>query len=103
VFMEGHFRPSFSDLAKDHTNVVDCTCAAMAPDAVELEFKRIGRSDTMLVGSDFNLFNLAFGIGMIAYADIPEQDKQNILGLNAVKLMERTKWFKHSMLKCTKP
>ena len=45
---------------------------------------------------------LAFGIGALAYAGIPEQDKRNLLGLNAVKLLERTDWFQRSMLRCTK-
>ena len=102
VFMGGHFNPGLNELAGEAPNVVNCTCAACGPDAVGAEVKRLRRSHALLVGSDFNLFCLSFGIGMIAYADIPEQDKRNILGVNAVRLMARTKWFKSSMLKCTK-
>ena len=39
------------------------------------------------------LFVDGFGLGMIAYADIPESDKARILGLNAVELLRRTAWF----------
>ena len=64
------------------------------------EVKRIG-SKTMLVGSDFGLFCLSFGIGMVAHADITESEKQDLLGLNALKMLERTGWFDRSMLRCT--
>lgn len=100
-FMNGHFSPVCNDLARDFANLFDCTCAAQAPDDVGREVRRLGRSETMLVGSDFGLFCLAFGIGMIAYADIEERHKRNIIGLNAVKLLERTSWYSPSMLRCT--
>jgi len=93
VFMSGHFDPTIIRLAGEYSNLRDCTCAAMGYKAVENEVRRAGRSDTMLVGSDFSLFKLSFGVGMIVFADIPEQDKQNILGLNAIRLMQRTRWF----------
>ena len=93
TFMAGHFDPSINDLALQHANLRDCTCAALHYAAVEAEVKRLGRSDTMLVGSDFSLIQLGFGIGMVAYAEIPEQDKKNILGLNALRLLQRTRWF----------
>ena len=99
VFMAGHFDPATNDMAVRHPNLRDCTCAALEHASVEREVKRLGRSDTMLVGSDFSLFQLGFGIGMIAYADLPERDKENMLGLNALKLLERTRWFKRSMIK----
>jgi len=100
TFMCGHFTPGLSDLALKLPNVFHCTCAAIRPDCVADEIKRIG-SKSMLVGSDFSLFALAFGIGMVAYADVPETDKQNLLGLNALRILEHTSWFDRSMLKCT--
>lgn len=102
IFMGGHFNPALNEMAGTVPNVTNCTCAAMRPDAVGDEVKRLGRSRALLVGSDFGLFCLAFGVGMVAYAAIPETDKQNILGLNAVRLLERTQWFKASMLRCTR-
>ena len=99
TFMDGHFRVASRDLCAEHTNVCDCTCAAMVPDEVRVEVARRGRSDNLLVGSDIGLLCLAFGIGMVAYADIPEPDKRNILGLNAIRLLERTRWFRKPMIR----
>ncbi len=102
TFVAGHAWSAANDLAKTHANLYDCTCAAQPPDWVENEVKRCGRSTTMLVGSDFPLFTLAFGVGMIAYMTLPESDKRNILGLNALRILERIRWFDRSMLKCTR-
>jgi len=93
VFIAGHFSPRINDLAADFPNLRDCTCAAHHYQELQKEFARLGRSDTMLLGSDFSLLELGFGLGMLAYADVPEQDKQNILGLNALALLRRTAWF----------
>jgi predicted TIM-barrel fold metal-dependent hydrolase len=101
MFMAGHFSPPINDLALRYANLRDCTCAALSYRSVGEEVQRLGRSDTMLVGSDFSLFQLGFGIGMIAYADISEHDKENILGLNAIHLLRRTSWFNE--LKFSKP
>jgi len=103
TFMEGHFWPGFTDMAGSRSNLVNNICAASSPDAIGKEVRRVGRSDTLLVGSDFALFCLAFGIGMVAHADMPEQDKRNILGLNALKLLQRTSWFEPSILMKTSP
>ena len=102
MFMNGHFYPVINDLARDYPNLRDCICAAEPPDAVGNEVQRMGQSDTMLVGSDFGLFCLSFGIGAIAYAEMDERHKRNILGVNAVKLLERTAWYSPSILRWTK-
>ena len=94
LFLAGHISPPVNDLAKEFPNLRDCTCAAMAPDALAKEVKRCGSSSTMLLGSDIGLFTLAFGLGMLAYADMAEQDKRNILGLNSLELLKRMAWFK---------
>jgi predicted TIM-barrel fold metal-dependent hydrolase len=98
-FLAGHFNPRMNDLALLHPNLFDCTCAAMQFHSVEAEIKRLGTSRTMLVGSDFPLFQLGFGIGMVAYADLDEADKRSILGLNALRLLRRTGWFRTAMLR----
>jgi predicted TIM-barrel fold metal-dependent hydrolase len=94
TFMEGHFNPSINDLCLVHPNLKDCTCAAHGFKAIEKEVKRLGRSDTMLVGSDFGLFQLGFGLGAVAYADLPEDDKEAIAGGNAVELMKKAGLWK---------
>lgn len=98
VFLSGHFSPAINDLALEYPNLRDCTCAALHYREVEEEFRRLGTSETMLLGSDFALMELSFGLGMIAYAEIPEAEKAKILGLNAVKLLRRTAWFDESTL-----
>jgi predicted TIM-barrel fold metal-dependent hydrolase len=99
TFMSGHIDRTIHALALAHANLCDCTCAAMRPDELADEVRRHGRSDRLLVGSDFGLFCLAFGIGMVAYADIDEEHKRNILGRNAVRLLERTRWYTPAMLR----
>ncbi len=101
AFMPGHLDPAIFRLTADHPNLNVCTCAAMTPDSVTAELAATPRPDRLLVGSDFGLFCLSFGIGMIAYAEIDDSDKRRILGENAVRLMERTAWYDPSMLKCT--
>jgi predicted TIM-barrel fold metal-dependent hydrolase len=101
VFISGHMSAPINDLAAEFANLRDCTCAAMHYGEVGEEVRRLGRSDTMLLGSDFALMELGFGLGMVAYADIPEQDKLNILGRNALELLRRVSWF--GEVRFTKP
>jgi predicted TIM-barrel fold metal-dependent hydrolase len=99
VFIGGHFGPDFYRPVLRYPNFYDCTCAAQAYNCVDQEIRQHHNSDKLLVGSDFSLFQLGFGIGMIAYTEMAEGEKQNILGGNALKLLDRTAWFRRSMLK----
>lgn len=99
TFIGGHFSSGWNDIAVRYANMRDCTCAAQNYQSVAHEYRRLGRSDTMLVGSDFSLFQLGFGIGMIAYADMPDAAKADILGRNALKLLDRVAWFNRGMIK----
>lgn len=101
TFMAGHFWPECNEKANRYPNLRNCTCAAQSYRAVEREVQRFGRSDHLLVGSDFSLFQLGFGVGMVAYAEMAEEHKRNILGLNALELLRRTAWF--GELKFRKP
>lgn len=94
TFVSGHVNPAINILARDCPNLFDCTCAAMDYREVEHEVERLGRSDSMLVGSDFGLFQLGFGVGMVAYARIDEEHKRRILGLNALEILKRVSSFK---------
>ncbi|MBT3276331.1 MAG: amidohydrolase family protein [Spirochaetales bacterium] len=94
TFLAGHgVDTSINDLACRFNNIKDSTCAAMGYREIETEVKRLGRSDTILVGSDFGLFHMGFGIGMIAYADIEENAKRSILGANALSILKKTDWW----------
>lgn len=93
-FVSGHMSCDVNMLALKRRNILDCTCACDGYRQMEIEVARLGTSRTMMVGSDFNLIDLGFGLGPVAYARISEQDKRNILGLNALKLLKRMAWFK---------
>jgi len=93
TFLSGHADLSINQLACRIPNIRDCSCAASRPDLLEQIVQTVGRSDTLLIGSDFGLFQLAFGIGMLAYSRLPETDVANILGLNALALLRRVAWF----------
>ena len=95
-FLEGHgVFPDVNDLACIHSNLKMSTCGAQKYLEVEMEVQRLGRSDTMMLGSDFTIFHLGFGIGMVAYAEIDERDKYNIIGNNAIRLLEGANLAEH--------
>ena len=102
TFVAGHYDPRIVQAAGQSPNIFDCTCAAQMPDQVGYLVKNAGSADRLMVGSDFGLFNLGFGIGMVAFADICEEDKDRILGLNAVDILRRQPWFSPRMLACTR-
>ena len=87
TFINGHMEHHLLEMAGRYPNFYVCTCAAMLPDELGAAVRRAGRSDKLLVGSDFNLFCLAFGPGMLAYSSMSEDDQRNILGRNALKLL----------------
>jgi uncharacterized protein len=91
TFFSGHGVDSqINDLAVKYQNIRDCTCAARKPNEIGMEVARLGRGDTMVVGSDFGLFSLAFGIGPVAFASMNETDKRAILGMNALSILEQS-------------
>ena len=44
-------------------------------------------ADRILYGSDMPVFDARQQVGRIVTADIPDEDKKKILGLNAIKLL----------------
>jgi predicted TIM-barrel fold metal-dependent hydrolase len=92
TFMNGHGTVEIAELAQSVPNVRANVCAMIYYRDID-RFVRAQGATNLLLGSDFNLFQLGFGIGPVAYAAIPEQDKRNILGLNAIEVMERMAWY----------
>ena len=88
TFMNGHGTIDVAGLARTTPNV----CAMIYTQQVA-QLVRAHGSRQLLLGSDFNLFQPGFGIGPVAYARISEQEKRNILGLNAIALMEKMAWY----------
>jgi predicted TIM-barrel fold metal-dependent hydrolase len=97
TFMNGHGTIEVAGLARTTPNVRANVCAMIEYQQVA-QLVRVHGSRHLLLGSDFNLFQPGFGIGPVAYARISEQDKRNILGLNALELMEKMAWYKGSDL-----
>ena len=60
--------------------------AVGAPGQLEAVVEGVG-ADRILYGSDMPLFDARNQVGRIATADISEEDKRKILGLNAIKLL----------------
>lgn len=102
TFINGHMAHHLMERAGRYSNFYVCTCAAMVPDELGGVVAQAGRSDKLLVGSDFNLFCLAFGPGMLAYSTMSDADQRRILGLNALRLLRRQGWWHDGLLRCTK-
>ncbi len=97
IFIIGHASTAYSDIVNRYDNVYQCTCAA---------FVRNGQNNRTFIEqmtNDMNIekivhgsdaLDLDFGtsIGPIAYANISEDAKEKILGLNAIKLIKKLNW-----------
>lgn len=92
TFMNGHGSIEIAGLARSVPNVRANVCAMIYYHDIARLVEAHG-SKNLLLGSDFNLFQPGFGIGPVAFATIPEQDKRDILGLNAVELMKHMGWY----------
>jgi len=94
TFMSGHGNAAIAGLARSIGNVRANVCAMIYYRDIARLVEAHG-SESLLLGSDFNLFHPGFGIGPVAYAEIAEHDKRNILGLNAVEVMKRMGWYEN--------
>jgi predicted TIM-barrel fold metal-dependent hydrolase len=92
TFMHGHGSIEIAELAQSVPNVRANVCAMAHYRDID-RFVNAHGAQSLLLGSDFNLFQLGFGIGPVAFAAISEQDKVSILGLNAIQVMKRMAWY----------
>ena len=94
IFIIGHASVDYKKLVGKYENVYQCTCASF----VSRYFSSIKAMlnslpvEKILYGSDALDLDFGTGIGPIAFANIPEHQKEQILGANALKLMERLAW-----------
>ena len=65
---------------------LETATAVGAHDLLESVVEAVG-ADRVLYGSDMPIFDARTQVGRIATADISEEDKRKILGLNAIKLL----------------
>ena len=56
--------------------------------AIEAGIQKYG-PQKILLGSDAFMNDFPVGIGMVVYADIPEEHKRAVLGLNMARLLDR--------------
>ncbi len=88
TFIQGHPHMLYKHLIRKYPNMYICTCAGIHFRTTETLVDAFG-ADKVLLGSDSVIFDPTFGIGSVAFSDIPEEAKRKILGENANKLMER--------------
>ena len=92
-FIIGHAATKYKHLVDKYDNVYQCTCASF----VEGYFSPIKDMvdcmpiEKIIHGSDALDLDIATSIGPIAFADIPEEAREKILGRNAIDLAMRLK------------
>ena len=92
TFMNGHGSIEIAQLAQSVPNVRANVCGMLQYRDID-RFVRAQGAQNLLLGSDFNLFQPGFGIGPVAFAEISEEGKRSILGLNAIEVMKHMAWY----------
>jgi len=93
TFIEGHSATFYKKVIEKYDNVYQCTCACFVNWFHSfMDVYKALPVEKILYGSDSLDLDLGTGISPIALADIPEKDKEKILGTNAVALMKKLKW-----------
>jgi predicted TIM-barrel fold metal-dependent hydrolase len=98
VFIYAHVGATFdavlarelSPLMKERDNLYIDTCLSVVPYGHIERWVKLAGSDKLLFGSDVPFNDNAHQIGRITHARISDQDKKKILGLNMLKLLQRT-------------
>jgi predicted TIM-barrel fold metal-dependent hydrolase len=93
TILNGHGGELHARLGREFPNVYANSCSMMAHRSVEELVAHCG-AEHLTLGSDFSLFQLGWGVGPVAYAEIPGADKLAILGGNAMKILSRMAWFR---------
>jgi len=88
TFVAGHFATNYADISNDCDNLFVCACTAWGLRSLEAFVGQVG-AERVLMGSDFPCLDLATGLGPVLYADLTDDQKRLILGLNAKRIMER--------------
>jgi predicted TIM-barrel fold metal-dependent hydrolase len=80
-FFTGHATTEYEAVMKRHANLYVCSCPLHPPRACEETVAAIG-ADRLLFGSDLQDLPIAWGLGPILFARLPEESKRLILGDN---------------------
>lgn len=76
----------FADLMDRYPNLYVCSCPLSGPRSCEAIVERIG-ADRLMFGSDLQDLPIAWGLGPVLFARIPEEEKRLILGGNLARLL----------------
>jgi predicted TIM-barrel fold metal-dependent hydrolase len=87
-FILGHYSNSRDPVLRECPNVYTSTWNLGSLSFIERGVREVG-PDKFLYGSDAFMNPLAFGIGQVVYADIPDEAKRRILGLNQARLLDK--------------
>jgi predicted TIM-barrel fold metal-dependent hydrolase len=98
TFIIGHptLEVENSRILEKHDNIYQCTCAEfVTPGFSRMTIEEMYNKlplEKILFGSDALDLDLGTAIGPLAYAKIPEEAKEKILGKNALELMNKLGW-----------
>ena len=87
-FICGHYGPSQDALLRERDNVYASIWSLPSMGVLEQGIREVG-PEKFLFGSDAFLNPMSVGIGLVVYADIPDDHKRMILGLNQAKLFDK--------------
>jgi predicted TIM-barrel fold metal-dependent hydrolase len=87
-YIAGHTTGAYAELMKQHDNLFVCTCPLLGPRDCEAMADLLG-ADRLLFGSDLQDLPIAWGLGPILFARIPESQKRLILGGNLERILSR--------------
>ncbi len=87
-FFTGHCTTAHAETMRRHDNLFVCSCPLLGPGDCERVVAEIG-ADRLLFGSDLQDLPIAWGLGPILYARIPDEDKRRILGGNLQAILRR--------------
>jgi predicted TIM-barrel fold metal-dependent hydrolase len=88
AFLTGHANGTYGEVVRRHPNLFICTCPLLEWNQAE-DFVALYGAERMLFGSDLLDLPIAWGMGQIMYARIPEAAKRKILGENLQELLEK--------------
>ena len=87
-FVFGHYGSAQDPVLREHDNVYANIWTIDSMGFLERGVRSVG-PEKFLFGSDAFLNPMSVGIGLVVYADIPDEQKRMILGLNQAKLLDR--------------
>lgn len=92
IFIIGHASTAYSKVVQNYENVYQCTCASFAFAVSTRDMVNSMPVEKIIYGSDALDLDFGTGIGPIVFADITEEEKELILGRNALSIIDKLGW-----------